>query len=628
MSLSSVRNIWDAVHSGKFKLAETELSKELQKNPENAVYRGLSALLASKQGHRAKAIDEARAVARTGPTNLVVISLLDEVLSKYKLYEDVCLIYEAADRKAPGEQLHNAWYESMARSGSAKGLVKVSIAIQKRSPSRENALAVAFNMYQASALDAVTDKEKQLYGMLARKYMERAAPLSGIQETFVQAQVLALAKPADAITLLRDETKKHESLDLTCLLVELLEHDGQWKELYEYCTEYLSDPASMDNYVHWSRLVEAAKKLGYAEKAEKFIKTFPRPGRNSRLALVALSKGKKDKFAEAVREYYGAMSKSRCVYDDLRPYWDELDAQTWLDITAADESAPLETRATAAKFRALVEGPTVADNVHAYLDTQHLLKGKPLTDYHPGDDFLLLAALKLMEDGTSEGLERAALLLEIAAKADKHQFYVRLWLVRIYLLLGAFTQALAHYHVLSIKTIQHESIAHVLLTRLSTVYPSRAPLSKVHDIYDQTTEMGPYLKYAYQNGSYTRIKGLLELQNQLDRSLNEQLFNVEHARLDRLLLGGRNNPKIELPLPDTNYVDNRDFDTMFDIFPPGGVPLSRKLTVGPTPGASFVRFQAARESLLRHLMDRPVSDSFEGKFSRFFVSGGAAPGPP
>jgi hypothetical protein len=126
--------------------------------------------------------------------------------------------------------------------------------------------------------------------------------------------------------------------------------------------------------------------------------------------------------------------------------------------------------------------------------------------------------------------------------------------------------------------------------------------------------MGPYLKYAYENGAYTRILGLVELQNKLNNSLNEQLFNIEHARLDRLLLGSSHNSKVELPLLNVEYQDNRDFDTMFEICPiDKPTPLSRSLTVGPTPSITFLRFNTARESVLRQLMACPITNSVNGK---------------
>lgn len=180
----------------------------------------------------------------------------------------------------------------------------------------------------------------------------------------------------------------------------------------------------------------------------------------------------------------------------------------------------------------------------------------------PCDDLCLLAAMSLIrlgEIGINGGvaaspnpaLIKAAAVLEHLLVKSPHNYEALLLLVRVFLLLGAGSLAFRAFFKLSVKQMQYETVAHNLLTRLSTIHPHVAsaveglerkdsdPQSSFKNALNFYRNSETATKYSratgLDHGSYSNVEGSIELQKDLKHSICRKMWVLETRRIQRLV---------------------------------------------------------------------------------------------
>lgn len=612
-----LRTLWESINSGGYKQAHAKISKELKKHPDNAYYLSVSSYVYLKQNKIDQALELARKVADSGPTNGHVLNLLVQIFIELDLIDECNSMFEAANRKAPTNvEIVDLWFETMVEAGHIKGLQKASMVQQKVSGQRDSSLRAVFHMCLAHS--SCSESEKKLFPMLAARILEKLQPYQNVQEVYVQALALKMQSVDKLIEYLQsDEVKKFGSLDLSLMLVDTLRENGKFQQLYGVCVKELE--SSDENWIHWNNMNLAAKELGLFEQTLEFIKRAP-VTRNSALAAVEIYslEEKYDDMLEALKAYFEVFGSKRCTIEDLTRFVSLpgffSKRQAWVDWLESIFDQPQNSDIAAAtwkvnieRFKFMITGDitekTVDGNIKLYQSYEHLLKDKDPKDYHTADDFLLIAASALLkQEKTNYNIERAAVLLELACRSDQHQFYVRLWLVRIYMLLGAFTKAQIHYKELSIKMLQQETLSYMLGTRLSSIYPNEKWLSENDDIYGQSEEFPQYIKFGYNKGAYTQIEGFMELHRKFKLSLNRKLLDIERIKSERLLSDKANSQTMEKDINE-RLEDNRDFTSMWNSDLVETTKLSDSITIGPIQSSEWAKTHQLREKIIRRLIN-------------------------
>ena len=247
----------------------------------------------------------------------------------------------------------------------------------------------------------------------------------------------------------------------------------------------------------------------------------------------------------------------------------------------------------------------------------------------PRDDLCILAVMSLIrlgevgidrETGASPNtaLIQAAAILEQLLVKSPHNYEALLLLVRVYLILGAGSLALRAFFKLSVKQMQYETVAHNLLTRLSSIHPY--PASAVEGLEQKDADPQTAFKTAlnfYRNsetattysrstgldhGSYSNVEGSINLHKSLKHSICRKMWALEARRIQRLV-GGESLERYDhlsepfiLPLlicNFTNYclkvtetaptVDQRNFDGFMNCEPLGKPSFEEHVRLGPMP---------------------------------------------
>jgi N-terminal acetyltransferase B complex non-catalytic subunit len=502
----------------------------------------------------------------------------------------------------------------MVHVNNYSGIQKSTMALHKHGK-RKYTLWAIFGFYMALKSGSTSKAEKMIFPQLAARLLEGLKPLQNAQEGYLQALIYQVSNKKKELAefLKSEQVMTWDLLDLNVLIPRALEEVEDWEGLQTHCIDYLVEK-KRDDWNHWKALLTSFERLNTPAKAIEFITSYKK-SQNSLLAMVeAASRGISGALPinEATENYFNFMCKKRSTFPDLIKYVSlkNFDQAKWLAFLDKVDCNDQIVKANVEKFKFLYREDNldvdafVKTQIKNYEQYQVQLKMKDVKDYHPADDFLLLSALAILEKSQDKvSLEKAAVLLELAALNDKYQFYVRLWLVRIYLRLGAFNLAKGHYKILKVSKIQHESLSHFMLTRLTSIFPDFEVLYDAFEQYESANdEITSYLLQAFEKGSYTQLESMNDLQRIMKSSVSRGIVHVEIRKTKQF----QTIPKLEAltTLKIDGMADSRDFDIMFDIPRPGQECLSQLpgLTLGPKLGKKWVNAHQIKYDILKSLV--------------------------
>lgn len=380
-----------------------------------------------------------------------------------------------------------------------------------------------------------------------------------------------------------------------------------------------------------------------------------------------------------IQEYFDAFSTKPCAYEDLLPYLPTLSPTDQTNLrdkflaghvgpdrqAALDEERGLYTYMNAIKLRSALRSypssseasPEAIQAAQAALlsDAEQywaaydlgLRAGKhlPSTEMQPADDLAYMTAEALVVAwhlsktgphgrGNPEYLLAAAQVLGKALIASPKGYKLRLLLIRISVVLGAFSLARTHYDLLGIRYIQQDSMAHWLLERSGLFSsldvpvqqeandtpttalggPLQRALDSTKGTYEENIKHTPlYLAQCFEFGNYSRAQELLDfymaVESSLSRTLNrtEELMLQVSLNLDRSVLVQTASSIVATPPSVVAKHDQRDRSLLPTFLPGTAVPAVEALRSGPRPNAGYAH--ALASAVLSALGDRATSGS-------------------
>jgi N-terminal acetyltransferase B complex non-catalytic subunit len=201
----------------------------------------------------------------------------------------------------------------------------------------------------------------------------------------------------------------------------------------------------------------------------------------------------------------------------------------------------------------------------------------------PDACFLSISALIRVFEQTDETsyLLQSAYLAKTLLQQNEHIHEAKVILIYLYMRLGLGSLALRMWHDLSIKEIQHDTVGHVLFTRLSLTHPAATKLDKkkqIDPLERLSHALGVYSRHeeklaeteasVLSHGQTGMIFDLQELRDSLRSSLTRRIIHLERTRLGRLL-NSSTKDDLSKTAPSVTadwltFTDTRDFATTFN----------------------------------------------------------------
>ncbi|KAL8278029.1 hypothetical protein RQP46_009661 [Phenoliferia psychrophenolica] len=365
---------------------------------------------------------------------------------------------------------------------------------------------------------------------------------------------------------------------------------------------------------------------GLADEGEKGLRE-----RGFLLALLEIEKESRTRnweegtpLSQLVAEYFERFSTKMCCLEDLKPYLavltpseraafretvvaiadgttDLSDKKIWRVITASQIA-----RSLLAESDEATEVAAALAYTKRYFQALPLGKGLVATELQPADDFALLAGQAFVSawefSHDRAHLEKAIAVLDFAAARSRYKYQIRILLVHLLRLLGASSLAVLHYRILGVKSIQYDTLSHVLLTRAATFAIGNDPGLAEETAASQkwyTTgehEASEMVIRAFNFKNYTKIEDFAIFQNRLSRSLSKYTLAMEAVRMQVVkgvfdpVAGARTVEALARTLKSGGpFSDNRDYKTLPSLQPSSQRSIREQTQMGPRPGTDWLR---------------------------------------
>jgi N-acetyltransferase B complex (NatB) non catalytic subunit len=229
----------------------------------------------------------------------------------------------------------------------------------------------------------------------------------------------------------------------------------------------------------------------------------------------------------------------------------------------------------------------------------------------------LLAALDLLaiaarnENPRPDYLLRAILVLELCSSKYPDYYPYSILLIQCYSYMGLMSLAMEVFIKLSVKNLQWENVAHIILNRVSTLHPFQSGKGETMlspsgaceaglGILDKSTDaLNSGIREGLKHGSYSNILDSVQLKNDFRRSVNRRLYALEENKIARLTgdtEAGADSIKPRIQDSD----DKRDF-SFFPTYTAADERTYKSLTKGPLPNDAWIDAMALTQYLHLYL---------------------------
>lgn len=582
MSNLKEEEIFKAIENGTFKFASQQCAKLIKKHPKVTYYQVLNNYILLKSGKTEECLTNCLDLMEKIPNDIDSLKLLNEIFAELNRIPESFQVYENAAKKYPSFEILTNWFHLGCEKNNVKVLQKSAMALKTFSGKhRLFQLWAAFTSYLLGKSPEATVMEKTIIPKVGLKTMEALKPLKSEQEVYILVKLLELTGDIKSIPeeILGFTGEDKLDLELQIILINTFDKLEDYENLYKWSLIILKD-YKLDDFNTWKYLIKSSLKLG--KDIEEFL--FSYASRNSRLAIVEHQLAKEQPINDSIYSYLKFMGIKPCAFLDVKAYFDKIDKKAfgeWLTDNETlfedlkEDYKKLIWEVNQIKFKLLLNKELLTTNefmsslLSKYEKYKHLYQTKTKTDFHQGDEFILLLVQSLLSiEFSAKTIVISILLLEEVLKKDEFEFHLRLWLVQLYKLINCHSQASLNFAKLKVKNIQYDIMSQYLISRLSTLRPEASELESHFSIYKSNDiESIYFIKVAFNHGSYSKIESMLEFHKRLDQSFlkNHELLQVN--KISRLL----NNKEVLSAYKEQQITthlqefDNRDLDIFWDI---------------------------------------------------------------
>lgn len=320
-----------------------------------------------------------------------------------------------------------------------------------------------------------------------------------------------------------------------------LSDDGCLTDHIELLKQY-----DIDDWVHWMKYFEIiVSKPDWETRASEFIDSAviceadsERPRRGPFLARLELMLRMKqlDSLARGVMEYFNRFGGKIVAANDLRPYVCALSGSEFFEGVLDGISEVAKTREDSHHlaaswlrvwFNRLDDCPENLFNRYKNL----IMEKSDPTDRQPGDDYLILAALKLLPDsklpvkdryGDSAAVLKSVLIVEAGLLWSPFNFHLKLLLIRLYIQIGALGRVAELWTSMEVKHVQLATLNHIVLHPFFETGhhdSCRELLEGVESLWRECDQEIPEcISKAFQGGSVNAAIDFVLFRNRLERS--------------------------------------------------------------------------------------------------------------
>lgn len=501
-------------------------------------------------------------------TDYDALRLLHKFFCELGKYEEALSIYKKANSLYPSFELCSLWYDQALIDSNYQHLALATGQLHKY-PDSVSFPVRNFQFWHALATVALfkfqpyrlTENEKLVLPTLIYKYLTNLKPFQSAQELIVFCTVCQELFPNDSSKSkeIVQEIRPHLKVPVDLYLKNfILRHSQEVSpQLYfEICSELLD---SIDDYEVLKRLVECGAKLGKTQQEVlDLVAKLLGDTRNSRLIRFELDlqynsdgTGNDGLISEASLQYYLERFHNKpCCPTDIAHYIADIDKDMLKKLLCGETSQQgngsnddLMHDANEFTLFPPEDKSRIQRSIELYNKHKASLGRKSEVDYSALSTFILTIVRDhiLSDDPTLEDIILALTILENYQQRDKHNYNTLVWIIAIYMYLGVVPIAYSRFLGLNIKNVQVDTVAFLVYSRYSTVFPNkqhdylRKTLKEGNSLYSSSLDRLPqFIRVALERKAYSKIIGMLEFRDRLRCSQARWSRMCESLQLARL----------------------------------------------------------------------------------------------
>ncbi|XP_063231904.1 LOW QUALITY PROTEIN: N-alpha-acetyltransferase 25, NatB auxiliary subunit [Bacillus rossius redtenbacheri] len=593
-----LRPIYDWLDNGNNKKALQEADKVLKKQPQSQCAKVLKALALLRLGKEDECAALLESVRAESPVNEATLQAMTICYKEMHKPDKICSVYEAAVKQEPcSEELLTHLFMAYVRVGDYKRQQQAALAVYKLCPKNPYYFwAVMSVVMQAHEADARLARTVVL--PLAERMVRRFADdgkMEAEQEVLLYLMILTTQdKYQEALDVLEGPLgeKLVSYVFVPVKKGSLLMKLGRWRDANVLFKSLLR--SDMDGWAYYRDYFTSALELwgagagdrdeaGEADCSPEMCRAFLRElqAANERLerrlrgpylAQLELFKRLRERgqdpesllgsVVDLLMSYFAQFGCKPCCVSDLRPFLPLLSAAQshgFLELVRAQagDAEPQSVRELQTHVSSVQLQRCVGHHAEMSVPDKRALAARLAARYRSGldlgtaaqsteflccDPYALLTA-QLLSDlwgdtGDSSYLVQAAALLEQALALSPANYYAKLQLLRLYLLLGGGEAAVGVYDSLDVKHMQLDSLGWLLCAHIVET----GVLSCTGAIYDSTLKFFSnnykdgvdHLTYSYKFGSFMKLHEFIQFQERLNNSLHYATVTVDKMLLEVL----------------------------------------------------------------------------------------------
>ncbi len=286
---------------------------------------------------------------------------------------------------------------------------------------------------------------------------------------------------------------------------------------------------------------------------------------------------------ETCKEYCEAFSEKAFCFDDLKDSLRRLDKSHHDDFVqiSKQKKGNVAELFTLKVFYSSIpsEGaiPTHERNQELFTFAHRALKlyQRSLKESPSCPEAALLAALAILHLNIRKPNQQrvfiAMNILEIAREESPDYYIMTVLLILLRAHLGLLSWAMVNFTKLSVKNMQWETVGHLILTRISTLYPAfRGEVGDLDPLLaagssvtvlenaDKTLVRG--IREGLRFNSFSNIYNSVKMRSDIERSLNKQICAIEERRISRWQSPVSDDHTVLTPMdPSKTLVDKSDY---------------------------------------------------------------------
>ncbi|KAG0265354.1 N-alpha-acetyltransferase 25, NatB auxiliary subunit [Mortierella polycephala] len=676
-----LRPIYDAMEVGNYREGIQLCNKALKKQPDLLIVKALKALAFERCERTNEALQLCEEIQWAKPTDEATLRTLSMVLRSAKKYEPMIKLYEHASKVNPkNENLATQWFMALARTLDFKGQQMVALQLHKNFK-KANYMFWAIMSITLQGQKVPANQPNVLY-QLAERMMAKLNTEGKVQ-TIEELQLYLIIllgqkdRHADALALLEGEigtkTKAIENVELRHLRIELLIKTERWKDARDATVHILKEVNSDD----WRTVLQYfdtiflpiedadLKSSDNLTEARAFTSELVKNETKNRkrgpfLAQIELEKRVQDKIGDNKTKmldllvaYFDIFGSKTCCFEDLAGYISNVDKEDATEFCKrlrdtygekADNVNEICTQINITRFERFIgkHSQLNATDIMAlvnkfwkfYEDALPFGKDLEETERQHGDDYAIMAAHLLFdihkETKSYFPLLNAVFILEHALKASKHNYQMKLVLIRFYELLGAFHCATAIYNTMGIKHVQHDTLSHFITDRATSFglfQDAMMQLYEAHAIYHSNEAETPeMILQAYKYSTFSKMQEFIEFQSRLENSLQKMIADRELIRLEFLKEDSVSRAIAwlqELEIVNLKYddqfcssrIDNRDTSVMLNWNPKGSPSVEALTRAASQPDRVWMTLYTLVPRILKHMAHLAPIDAEYGNLT-------------